>query len=92
MRSIAVVKANSRAERSGVVPMPGVAILSFPGLDLASATSSAIVLMVDDACKKNTCGDAARFEMGMRSLYGSYGILEYRVGLTTKLELTMSHV
>src|SRR6185369_13619572 len=76
-RSMPVVCVNKRADKSGVVPMPGVAMLNLPGCDFACAMRSAIDLTGDDACRKNACGEAARLETGMRSRYGSYGIFEY---------------
>src|SRR5574338_1073708 len=74
VKSALVVSARSRAERSGVVPMPGVAMLYLPGLDLAFLTRSAIDFTGDDGCAVNTLGDAATLEMSAKLRYGSYGI------------------
>ena len=74
------------------MPIPGDAMLYFFGSFFTTSISSAMDFTGWLGCVKNTWGDAARTETGMKLWYGSYGIFLYRLGLTMKLELTNSIV
>ena len=69
------VSRSSVAERSGVVPMPGVAKLYFLPPAWMSFTMSAIDFTGVDGCATYTFGIAAQLEIGAKLWYGSYGIL-----------------
>src|SRR6185436_14697932 len=71
--------------RCATVPLPGDAKLTSPGLAFAAATRSASVLYGDCAGTTMTSGALATRPIGARSLTGSYGSFEYRVGLIARL-------
>jgi hypothetical protein len=79
-------------DRCGVLPTPGAAKLYLPGLARITAINSCMVLAGTDGCTLTTLGETATMLMGAKSLIGSYGTLENRLGLTTKPVLTTSKV
>ena len=68
--SLAVSFSNT-AERSGVVPMPGVAKLYFFGLLCTSLISSGMDFAGTEGWATKTFGEAAMFETGAKLRYGS---------------------
>ncbi|MCY1221688.1 hypothetical protein D9M72_337550 [compost metagenome] len=62
-------------------PAPGEAKLYLPGLALASAMNSCMVLAGTLGCTANTLGIATTLVTGAKSLIGSYLSLGYTAGL-----------
>ena len=73
MSSFAVILKSS-ADRSGVVPTPGVATLYFLPSFIVTDTRSCMVFAGTDGWATNTLGEAAILVTGTKLLYGSYGI------------------
>ena len=65
---------NNSADRSGVVPTPGVATLYFLPSFIVTATRSCMVFAGTDGCATNTLGEAAILVTGTKLVNGSYGI------------------
>src|SRR5262249_17813193 len=76
----------SSIESDGVVPVPGEATLSLPGLAFIKSINSFIFLAGKWGFASQDFGEAPALVIGMRSFFTSKGIFLYRLGFTTTLD------
>src|SRR3972149_2749581 len=68
------------------LPGPAVAQFSFPGLDLASAINSLMVLASSEGCATRIYGEATASDTGVKSRSGSYGSLGVVLGCIVNVD------
>src|SRR5215831_8979232 len=76
----------SSIDSDGVVPVPGEATLSLPGLAFIKSINSFIVLAGKSRFTIQEFGEIPALVTGMRSFFRSKGIFLYRLGFTTRLD------
>src|SRR6516164_4733084 len=77
---------SSSIDSDGVVPVPGEATLSLPGLAFIKSINSSIVLAGKLRFTGQEFGEAPALITGMKSFFTSKGIFLYRLGFTTMLD------
>ena len=90
--SIPVMRLNNSPERCPVLPVPADAKVSWPGLALASATSSFTLFAGNEGVTASRLTAMPSGVMGLKSRTGSYGSLAKVAALTAKVSDPSSSV
>ena len=77
--------------RCVLLPVPAEAIITVPGLALASAINSCAFLTGNEGCVTSTSGTMDTVEVGAKSLIGSYACTVENAGFTVSEPLDPSN-